>query len=239
MITSEMADDKLAYEERLIELVKERPHLYLRRHKDYKNKAMKEVAWTGIGNQLGKPGDVCKNSWISLRQQYLAFRRKLDSPSAPVNLNGGRPHFRHENSMALCFDMDAEERLLNTHVVDVEDTEMFAGTTDGNQNLFFVDESLSNNSLASNDAKFQPRIIRGVKRSLDQTAENVEITMDQPVSSQSVQIDSTLDDGREDEFDTFCKTMAVKLRRLHKKSPKMCAETELKIHQLIFDAQFN
>jgi Alcohol dehydrogenase transcription factor Myb/SANT-like len=53
-----MADQKLLLEEKLIDLVRERPHLYSKQHKDYKNKMVKANAWVSIGEKIGKSGEL-------------------------------------------------------------------------------------------------------------------------------------------------------------------------------------
>ncbi len=46
---------------------------------------------------LGFDGKDCQAAWKSLRNQYMAHRRKLKKPSGSGK--GNRPFFRHEDAM--------------------------------------------------------------------------------------------------------------------------------------------
>jgi len=46
-------------------------------------------------------------------------------------------------------------------------------------------------------------------------------------------------EDKTDEFESFCNSIAPKLRRLHSKNPILCAQTQVKIQEVLLDAEIS
>ena len=63
--------------EELIDLVREKPHLYNPQSTDYKNASMRDNSWAEIGETLSVSADTAKKKWRNLRDTYMKLRAKL------------------------------------------------------------------------------------------------------------------------------------------------------------------
>ncbi|XP_075976644.1 uncharacterized protein LOC142976920 [Anticarsia gemmatalis] len=63
--------------ERLIEFVRQHPCLYDTKDTYYKNVARKKKLWEQIGHEINKSGDVAKNKWKGLRDNYLRYKKEV------------------------------------------------------------------------------------------------------------------------------------------------------------------
>jgi len=83
-------------EQPLIDEVRGRPAIWDMRH-DYKNSVVRTKDWVQLAGILGEEAPSLKQTWTKLRQQYMAFLKRLAKPSGS---DGRRPTFRHEREMA-------------------------------------------------------------------------------------------------------------------------------------------
>ncbi|XP_066964457.1 uncharacterized protein [Macrobrachium rosenbergii] len=68
-------------DEKLIELVRAYEELYDVSNRRYSDNIFKEKIWNRIGGELNKPGSECKLRWVSLRDQYRRYLRKVATKS--------------------------------------------------------------------------------------------------------------------------------------------------------------
>ncbi|OXA46316.1 uncharacterized protein LOC118435282 [Folsomia candida] len=223
-------DDKLALESKLVTLVEPHRHIWDIKDKDYKVNTMRQNTFTSIGEQLGKPGDVCMALWQSLRTQYLAARRALPTGSgakarssfrlfdAMSFISGGQ-----DQSQTICnLDGDEDE---TEHADDEFSTINFADLNDDNIDTSVVPIQTQNSVPESNPrprshAKF------GGKRKLD----SLEEQMLNFVKG---------GDSKDDEFERFGKTLAAKLRKIHEKDPKAAATCEYELHGVLYKTELD
>lgn len=60
----------------LIDLIQNYEYLFNLGHKDYKNTAKKEAAWSEIATVLNITAEQCKKTWISLRNKFTREKRE-------------------------------------------------------------------------------------------------------------------------------------------------------------------
>lgn len=68
-------------EEKLIELVKDKPLLYSPSNADYKDRILRGKAWDEIGKILSKSSEDCKKKWKNIKDQYDRMRKKMPTGS--------------------------------------------------------------------------------------------------------------------------------------------------------------
>lgn len=72
-------DDKRFNDIELIELVRQFSCLWDSRMSTYKNKNIKENAWTSISEIMGFSIDACQSRWLALRQRFAKEKREWQS----------------------------------------------------------------------------------------------------------------------------------------------------------------
>lgn len=68
-------------EEKLIELVKSKSHLYCVTDSDYKDRHLKVKAWEEIAKTLSKSSEDCKKKWKNIKDTYDRSRKKMPTGS--------------------------------------------------------------------------------------------------------------------------------------------------------------
>jgi len=69
-------DEDRNFDDLLINIVKEYPHLYDSSCKDYRDVIKKENSWIEISKILATPPDVCCNRWTRLRESFSKEKKK-------------------------------------------------------------------------------------------------------------------------------------------------------------------
>ncbi|XP_042884842.1 transcription factor Adf-1-like [Penaeus japonicus] len=101
-------------ETNLIERVRQYPHLYDTRHKDYKDLRKCAVTWAEIARSLGCPEawKACKERWRTLRDVYVRNKK-----SVMVGDKEKRPRWRFFDQM----------QFLNSYIIHKPtDTDLYA-----------------------------------------------------------------------------------------------------------------
>ncbi|KAK6169974.1 hypothetical protein SNE40_018480 [Patella caerulea] len=79
-----MENPDIKFDERLVALVRDHPMVYDSKHKEYKNKKMKEEIWKSVGQELGYLGDDCQYRWRVIRDRYVKKKKEmLRRPGVP------------------------------------------------------------------------------------------------------------------------------------------------------------
>ena len=68
--------------ETLVELVRDKPHLYDPSDSDYKNNFAKDNSWREIAEKLNAPVDQAKKKWKNIRDTYVKSRTKLSKTTS-------------------------------------------------------------------------------------------------------------------------------------------------------------
>ncbi|XP_066259433.1 uncharacterized protein [Euwallacea similis] len=65
---------------KLVEVVKQMPHLWDRNCSTFRDKEAKDRAWEEVGRRIDRPAYTCKETFKSLREKYLRERAKSHHP---------------------------------------------------------------------------------------------------------------------------------------------------------------
>ncbi|XP_035716640.1 uncharacterized protein LOC118439442 [Folsomia candida] len=211
--------NSLQEEVQLIDAVRDRPCLWNKLHPDFKNLIKKEAAWLEVGKLLGKKTKQ-KSLWGNLRSQFVSFLRRLVKPTGS---GGGRAFFRHEDAM-----------LFLKGTVE-PDEENFSNLDDDEENSQMINDEIaielsSMGSVSQIESTILPRNkevppgrshAKFGKRKLDEFDK---------------ELLGMLKNGQ-DEYDTYCKTLAEKFRLLRNSDRKRFLELQYSINSLVHEAE--
>ncbi|XP_013192562.1 uncharacterized protein LOC106136530 [Amyelois transitella] len=88
---------------KLLKLVKDNPMIYNEKHPKYMDYDAREVVWQKIGDELNRPGQICKSRWINMRDM---MRKKLKDRINHKNLRRHLYKYEEELSFMLPFFRD-------------------------------------------------------------------------------------------------------------------------------------
>ncbi|XP_024894182.1 uncharacterized protein LOC112468977 [Temnothorax curvispinosus] len=92
-------DEDKNFDDLLISIVKEYPHLYDSSCKDYRDVIKKENSWLEISKILATSPDVCCNRWTRLRESYSKEKKKRQNETANGSGASKRRGFIYFESM--------------------------------------------------------------------------------------------------------------------------------------------
>ena len=105
------------FEEKLAELVREYPHLYIPSSKDHRHQQVARNSWREIGQTLNVEPEECKKRWNNLRDKFNKARKRVHSktsgdaggsnpvPKLFIQLQWLDAHIKHRNTtsnMTIC-----------------------------------------------------------------------------------------------------------------------------------------
>ncbi|OXA55235.1 hypothetical protein Fcan01_08681 [Folsomia candida] len=225
----------LSLEVKLIDGVRDRPCLWNKCHPNYK-----------------LPKKVKKN-WEGLRSQFQAFLKRLQKPTGS---GGGRAFFKHEDAMSFIRGIihPDECKFSNIDSWDDDEEKEVVINIDASQIIFLTD-GLDSPAVVPRSKDIPQAIFQRPSTKVQERSENAAYTRTtsgthtlhlsirikncavRKLDAFDTELLLGLLEKKEDEYDTFCKTLSQKLRTLGESDRKSFLEVQHSINGIVHDAE--
>ncbi|CAG7722391.1 unnamed protein product [Allacma fusca] len=206
----------------MIELVKLKSPIYKKSDPQHGNSIVIGNCWDWIYDQIqptkfAKDASACRTQWKRIRDQWLAYKRKLTSTSGQAS--GRIPFFRHENSMRFCEDPSETDCLNGTICNDVND------------NLNEIKDDHKTIPTVTITSVQPPTVPSSQGQYLYKNAKRPKID---PFGEELLKVVK----GREmSHIQHLCHSVAIKLEKIAARDPKAAAQLQQKIQTLVSEKE--
>ncbi|KAL5246180.1 hypothetical protein ACI65C_013588 [Semiaphis heraclei] len=152
--------------EMLIELVRSRPSLYDMSNKKYSDHLHKELMWREIAGALDQPAQICKKTWIGLRDAYRRSSKKLITVSGQKSKFIRKWKFSDEMEF-LKKHMKERETISSVKRVSDDDTELSNSNNEKTRSEYMSENS--DGSIEVGQEVIEPLSNKSVKTSTPST----------------------------------------------------------------------